>query len=106
LTVLLLVCTLLLPVWSRGATALAAAALVATGAAGLRRMSRRTRAGTQRPASAQALRRSVSPRAVIDMVLYLSPVLLLTFAFPFAVARITDAQVAGVPSRRCCSRPR
>jgi hypothetical protein len=91
LTGLLLVCTLLIPVWSRGATALAATALVVAGAAGLRLMSPR------RPASAPKPRRRVGPRAVIDMVLYLSPVLLLTFAFPFAVARITDSQVAGVP---------
>lgn len=40
--------------------------------------------------------RRLSVRPTVEMVLHLSPVLLLTFIFPIAVSRIADARVGGV----------
>ncbi len=49
----------------------------------------------QRPQRVGVLRR-LSVRPTMEMVLHLSPVLLLTFIFPIAVSRIGDARVGGV----------
>ena len=103
LTVVLLLCTALLPVWSVGAIATAA---VAAAVACLAGMTLQRRAGAARAASpappaslapSDPARRGPGVRAVGDMVLYLSPVLLLTFAFPIAVTRIAGERVNGVP---------
>lgn len=60
------------------------------------------RRGRYRAPRAEDARRPRRPslgrsfRAIVDLALYLSPVLLLTFIFPIAVARITGVRVGGV----------
>lgn len=59
--------------------------------------------------AARAQRRGLAlipVRPAVEMALYLSPVILLTLAFPFATQRIADTHVGGAPSSHCCWPPR
>lgn len=98
-TLLLLLATVLVPV-VRGPASLLTAAALTLGAIAVAAwvFGQTTPPLPSARASRRERRASHGPvRATVELALHLSPVLLLTFVFPVAVARIAGVQVGGVP---------
>lgn len=99
MTALLLLATVLIPV-VRGDvewTTASAFVLLALAVAAWGMARRHPLPGSHGYATSGADRWAAFVRGTIEMALYLSPVLLLTFIFPVAVARLGGVQVGGVP---------
>lgn len=99
LTTLALLATLVLPVWPAATTELAVLGLLGGGVAVLRlRQAREPRPAPlmrgERHRHRRA-RRQAHAHGAKDLALYLSPVLLLSIAYPFAVTRMDGSEVGG-----------